>query len=196
MYKTYTVQHLSIGFVTLMIWAAAVGGATFWWLQLGDVLMQPSISINVTKTDRDSADARMMARALGAHENVEGEALPVLGDPDLAGRVALQGVLTQRAGGAALIAVDGGPARPVRVGALVGGLSDGWTLREVRPHSALLATGARELVLQMPPMEARSRNGDAVASDARQPMGVVPRRIRTGGEQSLSRSVPAKSQSR
>jgi general secretion pathway protein C len=75
----------------------------------------------------------------------------------VAGRLALQGVLTHGAGGAALIALDGQPARPLRVGAVLDGLEGGWTLRAVTPSAAVLAAHGRELRLELPPPDERPR---------------------------------------
>jgi len=72
-------------------------------------------------------------------------------------------VVTHGARGAALIALDGQPARPLRVGAELEGVEGGWRLRSVAPHGALLAAaGGRELRLEMPPLERRS-SGSAAA---------------------------------
>ena len=88
----------------------------------------------------------------------------------MAGRLALRGIVTHDGRGAALIAVDGKPARPVRVGALVDGVDGDWRVRSVAPHAVVLAADGRELRLEMPPLAARSSAGDAVAPPVRPPV--------------------------
>lgn len=169
-------SRLSVSFFTLLVWALAVGSVVFWWLRLGDASLAPPAPVAGAAVSAPAVDSRAVARALGAPEPGSESVAAAPVDPDLAQRLDLRGVLTHGAGGAALIAVDGEPARPVRVGAGIDGLGDGWTLRAVMPHAAVLAAGAHELRLEMPPMAERSREGDVVASTARRPPGVVPRR--------------------
>ena len=80
-------------------------------------------------------------------------------------------MLTHGAGGAALIAVDGQAAKPLRVGAQLEGLDGGWTLRSVTPSAAVLAAGGREVRLELPAPDERPR---APAVPLRQPVVVAP----------------------
>lgn len=87
------------------------------------------------------ADAALVARALGASGQVTGAAAASVSAP-ATGRLALIGVVAERPVGtssraaaqvgAALIAVDGKPARPYRVGS------------EIEPGLVLLSVGERQ----------------------------------------------------
>jgi len=68
-----------------------------------------------------------------------------------ASRFVLLGVLGNAQGGSALIAVDGKPPKPVRVGATV---AEGWTLRQARDRRAVLSQGSTELELTLPALPA------------------------------------------
>lgn len=192
-----TASRLSVGLITLLVWALAVGSLVFWWLRLGEASAPLSAPVVGAATGVAGVDSRAVALALGAPEAQAAEAVATTpADPDLARRLALRGVLTHGAGGAALIGVDGEPAKPVRVGAPISGLDGGWTLRAVEPHAVVLVAGARELRLEMPPMDERSREGDVVARAARRPAGVVPRRAPMSGGQPMGVAVPTAPQSR
>ena len=71
--------------------------------------------------------------------------------PELASRLVLLGVVADPSGrGAALLAVDGKPARPYRVGAEV---VDGYVLKTLDARAATLSAGAAgpaALTLQLP----------------------------------------------
>jgi len=71
--------------------------------------------------------------------------------PSLASRFQLQGVLAGNASqGAALIAVDGKPAKPYRVGATV---AEGWVLQAVQGRRVSLGAtldGPQMLSLELP----------------------------------------------
>jgi hypothetical protein len=100
----------------------------------------------------------------------------VAAQPAGATSLKLEGVLTYGAGGAAVIALPGQPARAVPVGGSVGGGDTAWTLRSVEPHSAVVAQDQREQTLKLPPLDQRSRARDAVAaaSPAGSPAVVTP----------------------
>ena len=90
-------------------------------------------------------DAQLVAQALGA--GAAGAASPATQAPS---SLVLVGVVADRgAQGAALIAVDGKPPKPVAVGAAVG---EGWVLASVAPRRAVLrsTSGAGESVLELP----------------------------------------------
>ena len=96
-----------------------------------------------------SVDGAAVAKALGA----SGEADPVIDSPpprasDIS-RFVLQGVLGGANAGSALIAVDGKPPKPVRVGAV---LADDWTLRHVQGRRAVLSRQGVDLELTLPPL--------------------------------------------
>ena len=131
---------------TVLIWVLAVAGIAFWGLRLAaplDALPPPA----VVNAPAAAVDPATMARLLGA---VSAETQVALA-PDAASRFALVGVVAdvmQR--GAALIAVDGKPARPFRVGSLVG---EGYVLQSVSTRSASLGAGVDAptvMILQLP----------------------------------------------
>ena len=77
--------------------------------------------------------------------------MPAAAAPTLASRFQLQGVLAGGPdAGAALIAVDGKPAKPYRVGAVV---ADGWVLQSAQGRRVNLGAsmnGPQTLVLELP----------------------------------------------
>ena len=115
---------------TFLLWAGAAGCAVFWGLRLAG----PAGGAVVAPVDLGApvaADPAAVARLLGATSGPLAVAAPAA-----ASRFALIGVLAGRQnGGAALIAVDGKPARPVRVG---GTLEEGLVLQSLSGHRAVL----------------------------------------------------------
>jgi general secretion pathway protein C len=103
---------------TLVLWAAAAASAVFWGLRLS----APPASLPALAVLPAPAvpDAQGLARLLGAVPAAVG-ASPAAPSASLASRFVLIGVLSgrQSGGGAALIAVDGRPAKPYRLGAQV-----------------------------------------------------------------------------
>ncbi|MFT4240981.1 MAG: type II secretion system protein N, partial [Acidovorax sp.] len=98
-------------------------------------------------------DAQALARLLGAEPAAPGVAVA----PSASSRFQLVGVLSGRhsGGGAALIAVDGKPARPFRVGAVV---DQGLVLQSLGPRQAQLGAalgGPAALSLEMPPLHGK-----------------------------------------
>lgn len=156
MKSQFSSPRLVVGGATLLVWALAAGSALYWGLRASSAQGQavppvagasPSISVNT----------EVVARALGAKPVSGGTSAA----PDVVSRLALRGVVTHDGRGAALIAVSDKPAKPFRVGAEV---ESGWTLKSVLPRAAVLASGEREAILQMPAMTERSDAGDAVAT--------------------------------
>ena len=176
--------------VTLALWALVAGGALFWWLRIGQVsapLQAPTAGGAPASATVDSPE---VARALGATPAAPTAAA---GAPDLAGRLALRGIVTHARRGAALIAVDGKPARPVRVGALVDGVDGDWRVRSVAPHAVVLAADGRELRLEMPPLAARSSAG--AARDSRSRPQRRPRQQSRQQREARSLPMPLKNKS-
>ncbi len=134
---------------TLALWAAAGASVVFWGLRLSAPAAGAAAPVMVPTAV--SPDAQALARLLGAVPAVAGAA-PAVAAPTLASRFALIGVLSGRSsgGGAALIAVDGKPAKPFRVGAAV---DEGLVLQALGPRQAQLGGsmgGAATLTLDMP----------------------------------------------
>jgi general secretion pathway protein C len=133
---------------TLLVWALAAACAVFWGLKLFAPGPGPVVA-PVAWAEPAAVDAAAVARLLGAPQGapvaVAAAAVP--------SRYALQGVLAGRqSGGAALIAVDGKPARPVRVGAVV---EEGLVLQSVQGRKALLGAdrqGPATVTLEMAPL--------------------------------------------
>ena len=133
--------------LTLALCALATASATYWVLRSLDGGAPDAAQ--VARVDDDAAqDPMAMARALGG-----GEVATPAAQPALSSRFALLGVLAnQGSGGAALISVDGQPAKPYRIGASVEGQL---VLKSVSPRQAQLAASveAPALVrLDMPPL--------------------------------------------
>jgi general secretion pathway protein C len=129
--------------------AAAAGSLVVWGLQLrapmATALPAPPVQPQL------QVDAGVVARALGA---ATGAAAPQAAPALTSSRMALVGVLAHGSqGGAALIAVDGKPPKPVTVGGRVG---EDWVLASVAPRRAVLrnAAGAGDetFTLEMPPV--------------------------------------------
>ncbi len=117
-----------------MLAATAAASAVAWGLRWSAprTLPQAAPLVDANAT----VDAERVARALGASS---GAASTASAPPSALGtRLVLQGVVAPKGkqGGAALIAVDGKPPKPYRVGAEV---VDGWRLVAVAPRRADLA---------------------------------------------------------
>ena len=162
--------RLTAGLLTLALWALVAGSALWWWLRVGQLSAPVRAPVVGAGPAVAAVDSAQVARALGATASAPAAAAPA---PDLAGRLALRGIVTYQGRGAALIAVDGKPARPLRLGAALEGVDGGWRLRSLSPHAAVLAADGRELRLEMPALAQRSSAGDAV-SPARPPMPGQP----------------------
>lgn len=163
MYSRSSVSRWGVRLLTFATWALLAGSAAYWLLQRPPRMADAPATADAG-TLADAVDPERVARALGA----AGPQAPVVTRTAETGNMQLLGVLTQGHGGAALVSVDGGPARPVRVGQSPPELDGEWVLHAVAPHAAVFAAGDEQLELQMPPMEERSRAGDAVAPERAQ----------------------------
>ncbi|ADU98566.1 general secretion pathway protein C [Alicycliphilus denitrificans] len=129
---------------TLALWVLAGASAVYWGLQLSGRVAGPAPA--AAAPEPVAADAQALARLLGAQAASAPEA------PAAASRFVLLGLLagTASGDGAALIAVDGKPARPYRVGASV---EPGLVLQSLSRREARLGAsveGATTLTLEMP----------------------------------------------
>lgn len=134
---------------TLALWAAAGASVVFWGMRLS--APAAGMAAPVALVAPAAPDAQALARVLGAVPAAPGaaSAAPVA---SLASRFSLIGVLSGRSsgGGAALIAVDGKPAKPFRLGAEV---DEGLVLQALSPRQAQLGgslDGPATLTLDMP----------------------------------------------
>jgi len=129
------------------VWLLAAGCAVFWGLKLPAVSTGAPVA-PVAAGPAVPADPAAVARLLGATPAAAG-AGPVAA-PAQSTRFALVGVSARSKGGAALIATDGKPAKPYRVGAVV---EEGLVLQSVAPRRATLGPtsgGPAAFTLEMP----------------------------------------------
>ena len=130
---------------TFALWALVAASAVYWGMKL---TARPAGTVAAPMASRTPppADPAALARVLGASPAA---AAP---QPSLASRFSLVGVVASRSNqGAALIAVDGKPAKPFRVGAAV---NEGLVLKSVESRRAVLAAsadGPPVLTLDLPP---------------------------------------------
>ena len=128
---------------TLALWALAAASAAYWGLRLS--AGAPGSAAPAVSSATVAPDVQAMARLLGAVV----APVPVAA---ASSRFALVGVLAGRnsGGGAALIAVDGKPAKPYRVGSAI---DTGLVLQSLGPRQAHLGAsvaGPASLTLEMP----------------------------------------------
>jgi general secretion pathway protein C len=144
MVTTFTSRWAVAG-STFALWALAAAAAVYWGLKLsgaGSVATAPP-AVRVPPAVNQAA----VARLLGSSPSVAA-ATPAT---SAASRFALVGVVASRAhAGAALIAVDGKPPKPFRVGSMV---DEGLLLQSVDPRRAVLAPSmeaAPTVTLELP----------------------------------------------
>jgi general secretion pathway protein C len=137
--------------LTLGLAAVAAASAVAWVLKVQGLQTTAPVAA-VTMAPARGVDAAAVAKALGASGALAQTpaAVPVLASS----RFVLVGVVASGAQGAALIAVDGKPAKPYAVGSKVG---DDFVLLSVQPRKAVLgsasagaATSDGALTLTMP----------------------------------------------
>jgi general secretion pathway protein C len=134
-----------VAVTTTGLWALAAASIVFWGLRLAapaDAIAPPA----VTKAQADP-DPAAVAQMLGA---VSAQPSAVV-TPEAASRFSLLGVVADAdKQGAALIAVDGKPPRPFKVGATV---AEGYVLQSVSTRAASLGASvdtSPALTLQLP----------------------------------------------
>ncbi len=144
--QTRSHQPWGVRLGTLAIWTLAAASAAYWGLRL--TARPPGMPAPTAAPAPVAADVQAMARLLGAvtAQTPQAAAAPV------SSRFALVGVLAGQQGGsgAALIAVDGKPAKPYRVGATV---DAGLVLQSLGPRQARLGAGQEgvtTVTLEMP----------------------------------------------
>ena len=144
--QTRSHQPWGVRLGTLAIWALAAASAAYWGLRL--TARPPGMPAPTAAPAPVAADMQAMARLLGAvtAQTPQAAAAPV------SSRFALVGVLAGQQGGsgAALIAVDGKPAKPYRVGATV---DAGLVLQSLGPRQSRLGAGQEgvtTVTLEMP----------------------------------------------
>ena len=130
----------------------AAASAVYWglkWPGASGPIAAPSVLV----AEGAPANPQALARALGGGNAVAAPPAAMVAAASVAGRLSLVGVVANRSrGGAALISIDGKPARPYRVGARV---DDALVLQSVAPRRAVLADSLRgpvSLTLELPPL--------------------------------------------
>lgn len=135
---------------TLVVWALVAASAVYWGLRLSAPLTGQVAPSMIAAPP--APDVKAIGRLLGTNSVAVAPAVPAAPVASTSSRFALLGVLAGRSsgGGAALIAIDGRPAKPFRVGAVVGA---GLVLLALEPRQAQLgaAGGPPSLTLEMPP---------------------------------------------
>ncbi|MEY4883543.1 MAG: hypothetical protein RIS34_1397 [Pseudomonadota bacterium] len=139
-------------FVTFAVWALVAACLVYWtlkWVGSSQGHDYSAVGSVDGMARINAADASTMAKLLGAVQL----AAPAAQTAAVPSKIVLIGVLAGSASqGAALIAVDGKPAKPFRVGAQV---DEGLILQAVKTRSALLgpaADGPVALTLELPPL--------------------------------------------
>ena len=129
---------------TLLVWGVVAFSAVTWGLRWSTASAGPGLVAVATQATPE-ADVSAAARSLGAAP------VKAAAAPTLASRFQLQGVMDAgQESGAALIAVDGKPAKPYRVGAVV---ADGLVLQSTQGRRVNLGAsmdGPQTLVLELP----------------------------------------------
>lgn len=117
--------------VTLLLWGVAVASAAYWGLRLSSAAAKGS-AVAPAARPVTAADPAALAALLGQ----SGAPASAPAAAPLASRFQLMGVVADRSQhGAALIAVDGRPARPYRVGSAI---DEGLVLQSVQGRRASL----------------------------------------------------------
>ncbi|MGV3493991.1 MAG: type II secretion system protein N [Ramlibacter sp.] len=135
---------------TFALWALAAASSAYWALKLGGASAPVGAPLQAPRAIA-AADPAAIARLLGATPSAA--AAPSAGAaPTLASRLKLVGVVAgERSGrGAAVLSVDGKPARPYRVGTAI---EDGLVLQSVHGRTAVFAAavqGPPLLTLELP----------------------------------------------
>jgi general secretion pathway protein C len=157
---------------TTVLWALAAASVVFWGLRLmspSDAVAPPALSSSAAVAVDPAAVAQMLG-VVPSQANV-------VATPDAASRFQLLGVVADAdQQGAALIAVDGKPPRPFRVGATV---ADGYVLHSVSARAASLGASvdaAPAFTLQLPARPLAVNGPPPSASDAPQPVVAPPER--------------------
>jgi len=147
-HPSYSLWWLRIATLTLAALAAA--SAAFWVLKWTATVPAPASA--ALPASIAAADPLAVARLLGGGQ-ASVAAAPTASPDTSASRFKLTGVVAdRRTGGYAVIAIDGKPAQPYRVGARV---DDALVLHSVAPRSAALAASVDAPVsirLELPPL--------------------------------------------
>jgi general secretion pathway protein C len=126
----------SLRLMTALLWALATASVVYWGLRLGGPGVTRAAPATAQTVPAADASARLVAIARVLGDAQSAEASPAASAPS---RFGLLGVVAQGSGGAALLAIDGKPAKPYRVGSE---LEEGLLLQSVGPRHVVLAASA------------------------------------------------------
>lgn len=129
---------------TFLLWALVAGSAVYWGLKFA-ARSGAVAAVPVAARNSASADPVALARLLGANPAAAAPAVSAASRFTLVGVVASAGHR-----GAALIAIDGKPPKPYRIGAVV---DDRLILQAVESRRAVLAespSGPAVVTLELP----------------------------------------------
>jgi general secretion pathway protein C len=147
--STYGKQLFGARAATFVVAALAAASAVYWGLRVIGPGEMPADKQAVAVVAAQAVDPQAVARALGG--GVTAAEVPPAAAPSVSSRFVLMGVVADSAsGGTALIAVDGKPARPFRVGA---GVDGRLVLQSVTGRKANLAAATDspvEVTLELP----------------------------------------------
>ena len=162
----------SMRLITALLWALATASAVYWGLRLGG----PGVTRAAPAT-MHAAPAGDASAQLAAIARVLGDAQPAVTTSvaSAPSRFGLLGVVAQGSGGAALLMIDGKPAKPYRVGTQ---LEEGLLLQSVGPRHVVLAASAGGPALhrlELPgPMAANSPTEAAAPAAPLAPPQAIP----------------------
>jgi len=145
-------QLWGLRLTTLAFWALAAASAVYWGLRLTALSYEHASSTAVPQAFEPlTVNAQAITRLLGATSTVAASAVVPQHTPAPASRFVLKGILAGTTGssGAALIAIDGQPAKPYRIGAEI---APGLMLQSLERRQARLGASMQEastLVLDM-----------------------------------------------
>ncbi|WP_454904523.1 type II secretion system protein N [Variovorax gossypii] len=169
MTSPYSAARWHAPLATTGVWALAAGAAVFWVLRLASPADPIAAAASMPRASVP-ADSDAVARLLGVLPT--SSTAPVA--PEAASRFALSGVVADPSKqGAALIAIDGKPPRPFRVGSKVG---DNYVLQSVGLRSATLGAqvdGPAAFTLQLPVRAPISVSASPVLPTVTSPTPVV-----------------------
>ncbi|WP_285414930.1 type II secretion system protein N [Variovorax sp. efr-133-TYG-130] len=169
MTSPYSAARWHAPLATTGVWALAAGAAVFWVLRLASPADAVAAAASMPRPSV-AADSDAVARLLGVLP--ASSMAPVA--PEAASRFALSGVVADPSRqGAALIAIDGKPPRPFRVGSKVG---DNYVLQSVGLRSATLGAqldGPAAFTLQLPVRAPISVSASPVLPTVTSPTPVV-----------------------
>ena len=176
-------RSLWIRFATFVVWLLAAGSVVYWALKfVGGPAAPLSAAVAAPTSNAGAVDVQALARGLGGGKIAPASpaAVGMASDALASSRFVLTGVVAQKSNrqGVALIAVDGKPPRPYRVGTP---LADGVVLHSVSAGKAMLSASMDtppSLTLELPQLTS-AVVGTAVAARPNLPSPVFTPPIAT-----------------